>query len=162
MYRTSVRTTGAAFAVLMMGGCYVYRPADVSEIAPESRVRLTVSARQAAELEPALRDLRRTLQATYLGEDDGELMFAVPLMAPAPGTRTRAVHNRVGVPRGEVTGLEIRQLSRWRTGLVGLAGLAALGYIGAETLGNAGDDDDKEDPGQNQVRVPLIRIPVGG
>ena len=160
--RATCRVAATAAAAMLVGGCYVYHPAAVTEVRPDSRVRLTVSAQQAAELETALRDTRRTFTATYLGRDDGQLFFAVPLLNPAPGTATRSVHNRIAVPSGEVTGLERRALSRWRTAAAVGAGALALGFAGWEAFGG-GRNERTEDkpPDVDAIRVPLFSIPFG-
>jgi hypothetical protein len=149
-------------AASFLSGCYVYRPAELSEVVPESRVRLTVSARQALELEEALRDTRRTFNATYMGRDGGQLLFEVPLMNPMPGVSSRAVHNRVSVPQGEVTSLERQELSAWRTATVIAAGILAVS-IGAWEVFGTGNDGPNEDkpPDVDNIRIPLFSFPFG-
>ena len=153
--------TLAVGGVVLLSGCYTYRPADLGEIRPDSRVRVTVSTERAVELEPVMRDVRRQFVATYLGEQGSSLLMAVPLLGGDPGTVTRAVHNRVDIPRADVVALETRELSTWRT--VAVAGvLAALvGYGGYEVFNSGDDAEGKPKPGTDNAWVPLIRVPVG-
>ncbi len=163
MRHRPIRTMAAvSVAASLLSGCYTYRAAELSEVVPQSRVRLTVSARQAVELEEALRDTRRTFNATYMGESNGELLFEVPILNPTPGMSSRAVNNRVSVPRSEVTGLERRELSKWRTASVIAAGVLAVGVGAWEVFGtnNDGPDEDKP-PDVNNVRIPLFSFPIG-
>ena len=163
MIHRPIRTIAAVTAAAsFLAGCYTYRPAELSEVAPDSRVRLTVSARQAVELEEALRDTRRTFNAMYIGENDGQLLFSVPVLNPMPGMSARAVNNRVSVPREEVTSLERRDLSTWRTASVIAAGALAVGLGAWEVFGanNNGRDEDKP-PDVNNIRIPLFSLPFG-
>lgn len=154
--------TAVTAAASLLSGCYTYRPAELSEVAPETRVRLTVSARQALELEEALRETSRTFNATYMGQNEGQLLFSVPILNPMPGMSSQAVNNRVSVPQGEITSLELRELSTWRTASVIAAGVLAVGFGAWEVFGanNNGRDEDKP-PDVNNVRIPLFSFPVG-
>ena len=156
------RTAVAAVAAATLAGCYTYRPATLDEIRPESRVRVTVSTERAVALEPVLRDVRRQLVATYVGEDDGSLLLEVPLIGATAGTSTRAVHNRVDVPRADIVAVEARELSLWRTATVAGVLAALVGYGGYEVF-NSGDDEEgkPKPPDVEQIRVPLISVPLG-
>lgn len=163
MIHRPIRTIAAVTAAAsFLAGCYTYRPAELSEVAPESRVRLTVSAQQAVELEEALRDTRRTFNATYMGQNEGQLLFSVPLLNPTPGMSSRAVNNRVSVPQEEVTSLERRELSTWRTASVIAAGVLAVSFGAWEVFGtkNDGPNEDKP-PDVNNIRIPLFSLPFG-
>lgn len=163
MIPTMTRAMGAvALSATFLAGCYVYRPGEPSEVRPDSRVRLTVSARQAAELEEALRDTRRTFTATYLGENDGHLLFSVPLLNPTPGTSRQPVHNRVAVPHGDVTALELRELSKWRTATAIAGGVLAVGYAAWEAFGGHGNPRPEDKPPDvDNTLIPLFSIPIG-
>lgn len=163
MIHRPIRAIAAVTAAAsFLAGCYTYRPAELSEVTPDSRVRLTVSAQQAVELEAALRDTRRTFNATYMGENDGRLLFSVPLLNPTPGMSSRAVNNRVSVPQEEVTSLERRELSTWRTASVIAAGVLAVSFGAWEVFGtnNDGPNEDKP-PDVNNIRIPLFSLPFG-
>ena len=155
------RTLALAGAVLL-SGCYTYRPAELGEIRPDSRVRVTVSAERAVALEPVMRDVRRQFVATYLGEQGSSLLMAVPLLGPSPGTATRSVHNRVDIPRADVVALEARELSKWRTAAVAGVLAALVGFGGYEVF-NSGDDEEgkPKPPDVENIRVPLISVPLG-
>lgn len=163
MIHRPIRAIAAVTAAAsFLAGCYTYRPAELSEVAPDSRVRLTVSAQQAVELEEALRDTRRTFNATYMGQNEGQLLFSVPVLNPMPGMSSRAVNNRVSVPQTEVTSLERRELSTWRTASVIGVGVLVVGLGAWEVFGalNNGRDEDKP-PDVNNIRIPLFSFPVG-
>lgn len=160
--RRSVSATLAVGGAVLLSGCYTYRPADLGEIRPDSRIRVTVSTQRAVELEPVLRDVRRQFVATYLGEEGGSVFMAVPLFNPAPGTATRAIHNRVDVPRADLVAVESRELSVWRTAAVGAVLVALVGYGGYEAF-NSGDDEEgkQKPPDVESIRIPVISVPLG-
>lgn len=163
MIHRPIRAIAAVTAAAsFLAGCYTYRPAELSEVAPESRVRLTVSARQALELEEALRDTRRTFNATYMGQNDGQLLFSVPVLNPTPGLSSRAVNNRVSVPQEDVTSLELQELSRWRTASVIAAGVLAVGIGAWEVFGTSNDGPNEDKPPHvDNIRIPLFSFPLG-
>lgn len=151
-------TTAASF----LAGCYTYRPAELSEVVPESRVRVTVSARQAVELAEALRETDRTFNASYVGENAGQLLFSVPILNPMPGMSSRAVNSRVSVPQEEITGLERRELSKWRTASVIAAAALAVGYGAWEAFGgNSEARPLDKPPNVDNTRIPLFSFPIG-
>ncbi|MEX2471059.1 MAG: hypothetical protein WEA34_02705 [Gemmatimonadota bacterium] len=149
-------------AASFLAGCYTYRAAELSEVVPESRVRLTVSARQAVELQEALLETGRTFNATYVGETAGASLFSVSVQNPTPGMSSRALENRVSVPHDEVTAVELRELSRWRTAAVVAAGALAVGVGAWEAFGGGKNPrpDDKP-PNVDNIRIPLFSLPWG-
>lgn len=159
----AIRGIGAvAVAATFLASCYTYRPSELSEVHPDARVRLSVTARRALELEEALRDARRSFNATYLGETDGRLLFSVPLLNPMPGTSRQAVRNRVTVSPSDVTAMEVRELSKWRTATVIAAGVLAVGYGAWEAFsGHKDPRPEDKPPGVDNTLVPLISIPIG-
>ena len=143
---------------LLSGGCYVYSPVRPSDAALDAKVRATVTAEQAAELSPGLRNVTPQVSGVVVGRDDRQLLLDVPLYTSAPGLSRRPVHNRVGIPLDDVISLEVRKLSRGRTAAT--VGALALAVTAGFTL--ASDDKGSEEkPGQGTDNAIRIRIPIG-
>ncbi|HSG09334.1 MAG TPA: hypothetical protein VLA36_13315 [Longimicrobiales bacterium] len=145
-------------AALASAGCYVYTPVRPSDAILDSRVRATVSPRQAAELAPVLRNVTPQVVGTLVERNGDTILLDVPLFGAVPGMSSRPVHNRVSLPLADVTALEARTLSRWRTGAV-VASVVAGVATGWVVLGGNDIVGDKPKPGaDNAIR---IRIPIG-
>ena len=104
----------------------MYTPVRPSDAILDSRVRATVSPRQAAELAPVLRNVTPQVVGTLVERNGDTILLDVPLFGAVPGVSSRPVHNRVSLPLADVTALEARTLSRWRTGAVVASVVASL------------------------------------
>lgn len=158
--RLMVRMLSLA-ALTAAAGCYTYAPARPADVVPESRVKVTVTPARAAALAEGLRGSVPTFNATYVSNENGSLLFSVPLRGAQPGLSTRGVTNRVTVPTDDIVSLETRSLSRWRTATVVALGLTVLGF-GVEEAFSGRDDVEGNDRGEvDNILVPLFSLPVG-
>lgn len=144
-------------ALMATGGCYVYEPVRPADAVLDARVRATVSATKAAELEPALRNISTQLHGTLTERDGTGVLLEVPLYDPTVGTSGTALKNRIHISFDDLVTLESRSLSKWRTGAV--VGALVAGITTTWVVVGGGDKTgDKEKPGvDNNV---VIRIPL--
>jgi hypothetical protein len=149
---------GLALTLLVVSGCYTYRPVRPGEALLDSRVRATVSPQEAAELATVLRGVRSAVVGRLVENSDERIMLEVPLFSQTAGMSRNAVHNRVAIPLSELVTLESRSLSTWRTGLVVSAVAVAVGGAWVVVSGE-GSRDDKEKPGTNNAVISVFRIP---
>jgi hypothetical protein len=151
----------ALFVVgLAASGCYVYQPVRPGDALVGSRVRATVSAEQAAELAPVLRNVTPQVTGTLVERSSGSIMLDVPLYgATASGLSTQALNNRVAIPFEDLVTLESRRLSTWRTAAT--LGAVAVGLTGAwvAVTGNQ-KVDDKSKTGTDNAVIPIFSLPV--
>lgn len=155
------RTVTTLVLAAVLGGCYVHRPVSLDTVQPETHVRVTVGSGYDEDLALALRDQSRTFSARYVGEQNGGMTFAVPLVGPALAASARPMYNHITVQPADVTAVEVRELSRLRTAAVAVAGAVALSFIGVEAFGGDDDSQPKEDPGEDLFRPLQLRIPIG-
>lgn len=154
----------AVLANVAFAGCYTYRPATRAQIAPQERVRVTVTSAKQAELAEVLHRSSPSFAATYLEAGNGELLFSVPLRNPTPGMRTTTLRNRISIAPADVLQIETRELSTWRTAaLVGAiaAGVSTAAAVALEGGNNTGEGGKRG--GVDNNRIPLLRwrLPIG-
>ena len=152
----------ALATVAMTTGCYVYHPVNPADAVLDTRVRATVSAEKAAELEPALRNVTTTIMGTLVARDGQALMLEVPLLGTGVDGAD-PLHTRVRLSPGDLVGLESRTLSKWRTGVVVGAFAGAL-VTGLSVFNGSARAVDKPGVGIDNARVsfPVFSLPFGG
>ncbi len=150
---------GGLFALLVLtSGCYVYQPVRPSDSVVGTKVRATVSARQAAELSPILRNVTTQVSGSLAQRDGESIMMDVALVGAMQGMSREPLRNRVRIPFGELVSLEERHLSTWRT----VVTLGVLGAgVGTTWVLFSGDKAASEKPGTGTDNGIRIRIPVG-
>lgn len=156
-----------ALAILPLASCYHYVP--VADAEPGVTVRARLNATGAESLTQHFGPGVSEVWGTLLSRDGTEMnVLVAEYYSPRVGTRT-IWNESVRVPAAGVEQLQRRKLHAVRSALLGVAviGGAALTFIGlelAETLLDAGDD---EDPGPTQLRaqpharVVIFRLPIG-
>lgn len=154
----SFRTYAIPLAMsVFMGGCYVYEPMRPADAMLDSRVRATVTADQAAELAPVLRNVTPQVVGTLSQRDAGGIIVDVPILGGPQGTSSRPMHNRVSIPMDKLVSLERRKLSQWRTAVA--VGAVAAAVAGSWTI-LSDDKTSSEKPGDGVDNAIRIRIPL--
>lgn len=152
----SLRRLTLLAVLLTASGCYVYEPVRPEDALLDARVRATVSARKAAELEPAMRNISTRLSGTLTERDGGGVLLEVPLYDATPGMSNAALTNRVYLPFEDLVTLESRTLSKWRTWTV--VGAVVGGVVTSwAVVGGGKDTADKDKSGTDNAVV--LRFP---
>lgn len=147
-------------SLFVVGGCYEYHPVRPADAPLDARVRATVSAQQAAELAPVLRNVTPTVAGTLLERDANSILIEVPLYDATAGMSSTPLHNRVRITMDNLVSLEDRKLSKWKTA-VSLAAVAA-GVTGAYiAVTGAENPPEKDKTGTNNNVISIFRIPIG-
>jgi hypothetical protein len=150
------------FAVLavcvVLGGCYSYREVPAGQATAGERVRVTVSASEAARQEPALGRLTQTLEGEVVANESTDALGLTVAGRASAASGGPAFNAFVTVPFDAVQRIEVRRFNAGRTAL--FAGAAAAVVVAALAIDGGGTGGGPEDPGNNsRVRLPLIRIP---
>lgn len=146
---------------LAAGGCYSYRPIDVSDVRSEMEVRARLSTSQAEELSEALPLEDRLLEGTVVDNSSMELTLLVPVAHTSRSGRVETLSQRLGIPWSGILEVELKQLDRWRTGILSATGALFVGFVLYKTLGEGSSSETPGGgPGPQEALIP-IRPPVG-
>lgn len=152
-----------AVVLITSVGCYRYQPVRPDEVAVGATVRLRLAETAAERLREALNDpdLDRTLDGEVVGQDAGSLLLSVERQVRSMGYTAKVLAQRVDVPRGDILGLELKELDRTRTGVIGGAVLAAGFYLIIKALkGESLQPGEPGSPPTTESIVPArFRIP---
>ncbi|MGH7447787.1 MAG: hypothetical protein ACREK1_06410 [Longimicrobiales bacterium] len=134
----SVRGSRGGALVLLAGiltsqGCYMYRPAAVTELEAGEEVRVTLSEQASRAALPGAPDARR-VEGRFTEATPDSLTISVWIGAAYRGTPFESTYQHVALPRLQVVAVEDRQLSKSRTALVA-AGVVAIIVTMIDQLG---------------------------
>jgi hypothetical protein len=138
--------------------CYSYVPAELSMLPDGTAVRARITSDQAARVEPLVGRDVRVLDGVLLGSSADSVLLEVPAAARiGTGGGVQVLHQRVSIPRGGITEVELKRLDRGRTTLVIAGGTAAIGYIVLDAL-NVGPlkEGPRDGDGGTDMRIPLL------
>ena len=143
-------------SLLLTGACYSYRPARLESITPGSSVRVRLSQDAAEQLMADGLSSTRLLDGILLQNGGQNLLLDTETGTGGPGQRI--LRQRLTIPVGGVTEIELKQLDRTKTGVALGVGVAVVGtVIAAQLAGGFGSDNDPG-PEPGELRVPL---PIG-
>jgi hypothetical protein len=123
------RTSLAPICVLLvLSGCYRYSPTDPSLTPAGEEVRVLVTRAGATELAEVAPEAGGggVITGVVQGSEDDHLLMSVAVAQRQEGMRVINMMQTIRVPRGEILGMELRQVNTIGTGLL-LAGGVALG-----------------------------------
>jgi hypothetical protein len=153
-----MRPSAVLLVSVILSGCYSFREIGAAQVTPGERVRVTVSAVEAARQEPVLGRLTQTLEGQVVANESADALGLTVAGRAAAASGGPAFNAFVTVPLDAVQRIEVRSFSAGRTAL--LAGAGAAVVVAALAIDGGGTGDGPEDPGNNsRVRLPLIRIP---
>lgn len=158
-------TSGLALGVFLAGtlaSCYTYAPVDEGFPAPgvEARAYLTGSAR--LRMSDLLVPDQRWIEGVVLRTGPDEIVLGVS-RRPPPGTPSgRILTQEVPLTRDDVGVLEVRELDRFRTGLVTGTLVAAGAAILVSIIRGRGEDtrDPPTNGGPVDARIPGYGSPA--
>jgi hypothetical protein len=128
------------------------------------KVRARLSASQVEELTEVLPTEDRLVEGTVVQNGSQELVLLVPVTTANYRGRTETLSQRVGLPWSGVLETELKELDRWKTGILSGVGALAVSLVLYETLGEGSSGElPGGGPGPKESRIPIriFRIPVG-
>ncbi len=141
----------------LTAACHTYRPVTTPpEAGSDVRIRLTAPG--AIELSRESDDAVRTYQGQLVGTGPDTLTLSVVQARSASQFQpTRTLRNEFPIPRSFVEGIEVRELSAWRTTLVSAAAAGVVGFLIYRAAGGGGGSDPGD--GENGT-IQTIRVPA--
>ena len=160
-FSQDILRVAAVLGLTTLSGCYSYARVSPETVPAGTGVRGHLSPVGASIVEGITGRASRTLDGSFVRSDADTIVFSVPIPRSAVELRSEALHQFIGIPRGEVVDLELRRLDRTRTyGLAAALGAVAA-YVLIETLsgesGGTGQGPGGGGPPEN--RIPLSRVP---
>ena len=158
-----VKSAVAAIVVSLLSGCFSYRGAELASLPQGRQVRVHLTREGFAAL-PQTTDLSRPrISGTLLSRDNDQMRVRVPDVFATSGTNATLEYV---VPTRDIVAVEVRELSRTRTGLAVAAGIAtAAAFYLAFEKGNPFSNDNSKPPEEeggfrSAQRRTLISISV--
>lgn len=144
----SVRPTALIVLTVLLGGCYVARPADPGSLGPDDELRVLLSQRGRESLNGGVRvDDAGEIRGRLLRLTDDSLSIASRLRVPVGAGRMRSdIRQAITVPRADVLQISVPRLDRGRTGLLVGAGVALIAVFVTDLFDIRGDGSDNPEP----------------
>jgi len=120
----------ALSASFVMGGCFSYRPTDVSQVEPSSRIRVSLADQEFPRLRAYLDARRGTVSGEFVGYQSDSLTMVV---------ETPISFQEISIARSSVLQVEKREVSRGRSALITagiIGGIGLLAYLGFDGRGS--------------------------
>jgi len=156
-----MRSVAFGVMVLLLSGCYAYVPVEPTQVRPDQDVRVRLSMAQARELDPQFVGERRVLEGRVL-EVGADFLLEIPVATGWVGTSAQSLHQRVRIPVGEITEVDVRSLDRGRTGiLVGGALGLIIGVVVHALVRESGGDPRPTPLPPDELRIPFHRLAPG-
>jgi hypothetical protein len=125
----SARRSLTSIIIVLVSGCYTYRPLTTAEPTPGSRVSAELTDEGARELSGTIGPAIEHVEGEVLRVDSTAIELSVRQVEAARGWQTDWSGEPVRIPRKAVSGLQQRQFSLGGTGFVGgvvVGGLYAI------------------------------------
>ena len=153
--------TGTAAAVLVGSACYRYVPIETAAVAPGEPVRVYVTQaaaeafREVYEVDGAVPSVRGTI----MGRDGGDLLLAVEVAQRQVGFRAVGLEQNLRIRESEIIATERRSLNTLATSA--FVGVVAGGVVAILTFILQSEGDPEAPDPEEDLMVPLIRVPLG-
>ncbi|HET7275810.1 MAG TPA: hypothetical protein VFI91_11650 [Longimicrobiaceae bacterium] len=154
-----IRRLLALCLAVFITGCYSYSTVPFRSAPAGERVRVRISASQAADLEEVLPRQDRVLEGRVVSASGGSIMLEVPSTVASAKSTMYGLNQRITLSDSEVLELEVRELDRWKT--AGVIGLVAAGatFVAVQAFAtsevqtpNGGEGGDAD-----AVVIPLVK-----
>jgi hypothetical protein len=144
----------------MCASCYTYVPAELSSLPDGAAVRARITSDQAQRVEPLVGREVRVLDGVLVGSSGDSVLLEVPAAARiGTGGGVQVLHQRLSIPRGGITEVELKRFNRGRTALVFAGGTAVLGLIILDALDiGPGREGPPDGDGGTDMRIPLLML----
>ena len=148
-------------ALVSSAGCYTFIPTTPGDVVPDQDVRLRVTGAFADSLGPLIqRPDARVVEGRAVATGPGSLTFEIPVGAPDVGTRGEPLRQRIQIPEGALLNVEVKTLSRPRTGVAAAAAIG--GAVGLVIWQFGGDSGGAPMPGPGRPPEDIVTRPVLG
>ena len=121
-------------ALPFMGGCYHYAATPTLEQPQGTPVRAHLESLSSFELSQITVNNINQVDGEVVRRDAGDLVLSATWLEAVTGNGYPGNGWTVRIPEANVTGVEVRRLSWWRTGVV-VGGFIAGTWLGFEALG---------------------------
>jgi hypothetical protein len=153
---------GALVLAWTFAGCYRYLPVTPEAVPPGEAVRIRLTPEEAANFPDLRLTEGRLLEGRLFHASESMLTLETTVGVNDPQRGTRALVQRVEIPRGAMVELERRELDRARTGFLVAGGTAVVTAVVVSQLRKgSGSDDPPGGGGVEATRVPLLRLRWG-
>jgi hypothetical protein len=162
--RTDVRSTLTIVALniaVLTAGCFKYTYVRPAQAPVGSQVRVHLSepgyTRLSASVGSDVPRLERTIEGLLVQADSSKLLVSTRVWTESASTRDW-LEQRVDIPIGDITQLELKQLNRRNATLVGVGAGVVFGalVVGWLTGAFGGTTHGEPDPGQPEF-APVFR-----
>jgi hypothetical protein len=162
--RTDVRSTLTIVALniaVLTAGCFKYTYVRPAQAPVGSQVRVHLSepgyTRLSASVGSDVPRLERTIEGLLVQADSSKLLVSTRVWTESASTRDW-LEQRVDIPIGDITQLELKQLNRPNATLVGVGAGVVFGalVVGWLTGAFGGTTHGEPDPGQPEF-APVFR-----
>jgi hypothetical protein len=152
-----------AFGALA-SGCYRYVPVNPGDVSPGQEVRVRLTAEEAGRYTDLRLREPRLMEGTLVQASSAEVVVEANIGAGDPTRGARVFVQQVTVPRSGILEVELREVDRFRTGLLVAGGGALLTVAIIKGGGAFGGDDGPGGEIPELRRIPLfrLRLPWGG
>lgn len=150
------RVVAGVLLVATFPACYSYRVVPTDQVSVGKSVRARLAADEVVRLREVLGRDDRTLDGKLMSMSDSGLLMAVPTSRIGPEGLT---HQRVLVPRSSLLELEVRQLDRFRTGVM-VAAISAVAAAVVITQFDVGSPNDGRPKGGVNNNILGLRLPL--
>jgi hypothetical protein len=149
---------GLLLILPVSAACYSYVPAELSAVPDGALVRARITREQAQRVEPFVGRELRVLDGVLVGSSADSVLLEVPAAARmAAGGGVQVLHQRVSLPRGGITEVELKRFNRGRTTLVIASGTAVIGLIVLDALDiGPGREGPPGGDGGTDMRIRLL------
>jgi len=119
----------ALAASFVLGGCFSYRPAEVSQVEPSSRIRVSLADQEFPRLRAYLDARQGTVSGEFVGYESDSLTMVV---------ETPISFQEISIARSSVLQVEQREVNQLRSVLISagiIGGVGLLAYLGFDGRG---------------------------
>lgn len=129
------RAALGAMAAALSLGCYSYVPSTMNAVPVGARVRALLSTEAEVALHDSLGLELRSLNGTLVERQDSRLLFQVRTASGAAAFGSRPLNQRIAVSEQDVLRVDVRRMSRLKTGALIAALVGAAAVVAIEGFG---------------------------
>lgn len=143
-------------------GCHAYRAGTPEDLRTGTEVRARLSPGEAGRLESLVAPRNRALEGRIEEVDPDSVLLRVTVHNELRGARVQTLQQRVRVARSGILDMEVREMDRFRTGILVGGAVAVLTAVAIDRWGGGGEGGDDPGPPPAEARIPLLRVFIGG
>lgn len=149
--------SGLVVGVLMSVGCYSNVPVERGVVPPGTEVKVDLTSAGAERLQGLTGRRGGAVSGSLLRDGADSIRVLATVQAVQSQFQTGGGTVEVAFPSGEVEGIQVREFSRLRTGLLALGSAVVVGLV-INSVSGGGSEGIEPPPPPLQFRLP---IPLG-